>query len=333
MAKNLRIIIISVSLFLIVQTAFLGCGTKKKDFHLGVIQWTERIEAYKKTYKGILDGLFDRGYKEGINLRIEYQNIEQDRDLAFKTARELVDKKVDLIIALGTGSSLAALKATEEKKIPIVYSVVGDPKATGVLGKDENSRKNITGVSMKIPAKDQLAMVRDVLPHLHRLGILYCRETPQAISMAAEAAGSAKEYGWTPFSVSLGKEDLPLIEEKGSFLAQEVEAIFVPTDPILVLPDNMKLLIQTADKHRLPVIAPTEDSIEYGALMATHCDFYEIGRQAAKCIVDVLRGLNVEAIPPADPAIKKFSLNLKKARALGIEVKKNVIMKADDLIE
>ena len=318
---------------MILYLVCLGCQTKNKQFHIGVLQWTEKIHEYKKTYNGVLDGLKDKGYKEGINLEIEYKNVDQDKELALKTALDFVNKRVDLILSLGTGSTLAALEATEKKPIPIVFSIVGAPKATGIIRNYDDSGRNITGISMKVEVKEQFEMLKEILPEMEKLGIIYCTEMPQAVVTGKEATAAAPGAGWKPLSVSFPKRDLPQLDNIINMLAKQVDAIYIPTDPILNLPEHLQTIIHISDEHKIPVITVAKKFVEDGVLMAVHCDFYEIGRQAADPIVQILSGVNVQQIPSQQPIIKKLSLNLKKAQDLDIKIKRQVILKTDNIID
>jgi putative ABC transport system substrate-binding protein len=298
-----------------------------------VLQWTEKIHAYKQTYKGVLDALEDKGYKAGVTLKIDYKNIEQDRELALKSALDLLQKKVDLILTLGTGSTMAALEATEKKPIPIVFSIVGAPMATGIIRDYEDSGRNITGVSMKVEIKEQFEMVKEILPDMKKLGIIYCTEMPQAVVTGKEATVAAAGAGWKVLTVSFPKKDLPKLERIVNSLAEKVDAIYIPTDPILNLPEHLHTIIHVADGHKIPVVSVTKKSVEDGVLMALHCDFYEIGRQAADPIVQILSGVHVQMIPSQKPIIKRLSLNLKKAKDLDIKIKRHVILRTDNIID
>jgi putative ABC transport system substrate-binding protein len=311
----------------------VGCKAKHKAFRIGVLQWTEKIHAYNQTYKGVLDALEDKGFKQGITLKIIYKNAEQDKEVALKTALDFVKKEVDLILTLGTGSTLAALEATEKKPIPIVFSIVGDPKATGIIRTYEDSGKNITGVSMKVDVKEQFDMVKEVLPEMETLGIIYCTEMPQAVVTGKEARTAAAKLGWTPLTVAVTKRDLPELEKVVDSLAKQVDAIYIPTDPVMNLPEHLQTIIHVSDKHKIPVVSVTKKDVEDGALMAVHCDFYEIGRQAADPMVQILSGVNVRTIPSQKPIINKLSLNLKKAKNLNIQIKRRVILKTDNIID
>jgi len=325
--------LVFMAIIALISFAFFGCQKNDKEFHIGVLQWTEKVEAYNQTYKGVFDGLNHKGYKEGLNLKIDYKNVEQDKKLALKAAQEFVKKEVDLIVALGTGSSLAALKATEKKQIPIVFSIVGAPKATGIIHDQDDLRRNITGVSMRLPMKEQFQVAKEILPDAKKVGVIYCTEMPQAVATGKEAAAVASEFGWKQLTIAFPKAELPQLEEKVQSLAQNVDFIYIPTDPILGSPDNFRTVISVSDEHKRPVVVVTKKFVEKGALAAVHCDFYEIGRQAADPIANVLAGVDVRTIPSQKPIIKKLSINLKKAQQLNIEIKRNVILKADNIFD
>ena len=332
MRRHLKFVVF-VTTAMLITSGFFGCNARDEIFHVGVLQWTEKIQAFGQTYKGLLDGLKDKGYQDGMNLKIDYQNAEQDKALALKIAKGFVQSEVNLIVALGTGSSLAALEATDKKRIPIVFSIVGAPKATNIIMDYNDSGRNITGVSMKIPVKEQLEMIKEALPDVKKLGIIYCTEMPQAVATGKEAAAIAPEFGWTQLAISFPKEYLSQLQKIVQSLAKKVDAIYIPTDPILGTPENFETVIRVSDEYNVPVITVAEKFVEDGAMMAVHCDFYAIGRQAADPIVQVLKGINPRTIPSQMPTIKKLSLNLKKAQHLNITIKRNVIIRADTIFD
>ena len=298
-----------------------------------MLQWTEKIHAYNQTYKGVLDALEDKGYKQGVTLEIIYKNLEQDKELALKTALDFVKKEVDLILTLGTGSTLVALEATEKEPIHIVFSIVGAPKATGIIRNYYDSGRNITGVSMKVEVKEQFEILKEILPEMEKLGIINCTEMPQAVVTGKEATTTAAELCWKPLTVSVTKRDLPELEKIVDLLAKKVDSIYIPTDPVMNLPDNLQTIIHISDEHKIPVIAVAKKIVEDGVLMEVHCDFYEIGRQAADPMVQILSGVNVRTIPSQRPIIKKLSFNFKKAQYLYIKKKRQVILKTDNIVD
>jgi putative ABC transport system substrate-binding protein len=322
------------TLFVIIVSILVvsGCTKEEKQFHIGILQWTEQVRPYTLTYQGILDSLRSKGYHQNFNLVINYKNVEQDKTLALQTAQEFVNSDVNLIVALGTGSSLAAIEATKEKRIPIVYSIVGAPEVTGIIAGPNSSRQNITGVSMQIPINEQFKAVRELLPHMKKLGVFYCTEMIQAVATGEEAVAAAHDFGWQAVAGTVAKDELLLLSAKVKTLAEQVDAIYIPTDPILGTPEHLDTIIRTTDMLGVPVIGVAEKFVENGVLAAVHCDFYEIGRQTGEPIAQIFQGLDIREIKPELPMVRRFSINLGKAKTLGIAVQRNVILKADTII-
>lgn len=310
-----------------------GCEKRESHYTIGVIQWTEQIQPFIQSYKGILDSLNDKGFLEGVNLTVDYVNVEQDNAKALLATKRFIKKKVALIVTLGTGSTLAALQASQEKQTPLVFSIVGAPKATGILKEHNSSGPNITGVSMKIPMDEQFRLIQEILPQTRRIGILFSKDTPQAVATGHEARDTAIDMGWQQITTSLDHSELPQLHKKVRQLAEYVDVIYLPTDPILGTPDNIQTIVRGADQLGVPVIGVARDFVEAGVLAALHCDFYELGRQTGEAIAQVLMGIAVQTIPPQKPMIKRVSLNLDKARKLNIVVNRNVVLKADYLFD
>lgn len=311
-----------------------GCdGARAQSYRLGILNWTEKVPPFRETHRGLQEGLRDMGYREGISVDIQYRNAEQSKNLAVAMARELVSQGSNLIVAIGTGSALAARRITESNGVPLVFTIVGAPKATGLIADYVATGRLITGVSMEVPVALQLQQAREALPQVTTLGILYCDEMPQAVATGQEASGVAREMGWTPDVVVLKKSELPRLSEHSEALAGRVDALYVPTDPILHEPGNLRAILDACDPRKVPVIVVAGDGVEAGALMALHCDFRGIGRQAANMVDQILRGIDVRTIPPQRPGIRTLSVNLAKARELGIEIPRKLILRADVIID
>jgi putative ABC transport system substrate-binding protein len=303
----------------------------KGKIQIGILQWAESPIVYTRTREGFIEGMKGLGYEEGKNVQFDIKIAEGNREKAKEIAKGFVEKKVDLICALGTIPSLVALEATKE--IPIVYSIVGEPKTTGIIESWVSSGKNITGVSMKIPMEKQLEMIQKAIPKMKRLGILFCVSTPQAILTAEEANQAAKKLGMTPHPCSLHSDHLYQLPSVTETLANGVDAIYIPTDPILSAKKNLIKIIEVSFGFKVPIIVVNDDSVELGALMALHCDFREIGRQAAPMAVKILKGMKPMDIPSQMPLSHRLTVNLKAARQLGINLNPHFLSLAHRVIE
>ncbi|MEW6375465.1 MAG: ABC transporter substrate-binding protein [Thermodesulfobacteriota bacterium] len=317
-------------ILLTLSTSISGKDLEGK-IQIGIIQWAESPISYTRTCEGFIEGMKESGYEEGRNVQYDIQIAMGSREKAQEIAKEFIRKKVDLICALGTIPSLVALEATKE--IPIIYSIVAEPKATGIIESWVCSGKNITGVSMKIPMEKQLEMVQKAVPKLKRFGILYCLSTPQAIVTAEEANQIAKKLGMTPHSCSIHSDHLERLPSVTETLAKRVDAIYIPTDPILTVKENLLKIIEVSSRFKVPVIAVSDDAVELGALMALHCDFREIGRQAAPMVVKIFKGMKPIDIPSQMPLSQRLTVNLKTAKRLGITINPHFLSLAHRVIE
>ena len=301
----------------------LSCNARGGFYYVGVLQWTERIEVYREAYRGVVDGLEEKGFVEGKNLRIEYVNVEQDWERARATVEEWVVRGVELIITLGTGSTLAAMRATST--VPIVYTIVGDPMATGLTA------PNVTGTSMKIPVYDQLKMALAFVPGVKTLGVLHCAEMPQAVVTAKEALKVAPYLGLEAEEMVLDRSDLASLEEILVKNIPLIDLLYIPTDPVMHDPEVFRRIYRVAMAYEVPVVGVSKDVVERGALLAYHPDFYEIGRQAAHQAALVLSGVPMENIPSEGPIVRLLSFNLSTARRLSLPVDRNLLQRVDNI--
>lgn len=329
--KSHKLFLFAIFFIIFILSAPIRAKDLKGNIQIGILQWAESPQTFTWTREGFIEGMKGLGYEEGKNVQFDIKVAEGDRGKAKEIAKGFVEKKVDLICALGTIPSLVALEVTKE--IPIVYSIVGEPKNTGIIESWVSSGKNITGVSMKIPTEKQLEMIQKAIPKVKRLGILFCVSTPQAIVIAEEAKQAAKKFGMTPHPSSLHSDHLDRLPSVTETLANGVDVIYIPTDPILATKKNLIKIIEVSFRLKVPIIVVNDDAVELGALMALHCDFREIGRQVAPMAVKILKGMKPMDIPSQMPLSHRLTVNLKTARQLGINLNPHFLSLAHRVIE
>jgi putative tryptophan/tyrosine transport system substrate-binding protein len=329
--KSHKPFLFAIFCIMLILSAPIHAKDLKGNIQIGILQWAESPAAYTWTCEGFIEGMKALGYEEGKHVHFDIKIAEADREKARTMAKGFVKQKVDLICALGTIPSLVALEATKE--IPIVYSIVGKPKATGIIDSWVSSGKNITGVSMNIPIEKQLEKIHEAMPKMKHLGILYCLSTPQAIATAEETRLATKKLNMVPHPSSLDSNQLnqlPLVAES---LAKKVDAIYIPIDPILTAKENLLKIIGAASRSKIPIVVVEDTAVELGALMALHCDFREIGEQAAPMAVKILKGMKPMDIPSQVPLSHRLTVNLKTAKRLGITFNPHFLSLAHRVIE
>lgn len=309
-----------------------GCELLSRPPLVGVIFWGSEVPAFLENWQGVVEGLREEGYQDGVNLCLEVVNVMGKRDEAAAAARQFQAAGATLLIAVGTIPTLVALEVTRESRLPLVYSMVAAPEENGLAWPDDPKEMRFTGTSSEVPAREQLKFLLQAKPGLQRLGVLYCSATPQAVATGHAAVAEAREMGLLTFWEAMPDDRSELLQQAlATLLGDGVEAVFLPADPVLVAPRNLRSICETLKKVRVPVMAPTGSCVTSGALLAYHADFEDIGRQAGRQAARLLQGEPVRAVPPEKPLVKRLTVNLKTAQDLGLVVPWQLLGRAHDL--
>jgi putative ABC transport system substrate-binding protein len=301
---------------------------------VGVIQWTEEIKLYEDTRQGVIEGLREEGYQDGLNMRLKVINAQADRAQAADTAREFQEQGARLVITLGVIPTLIALEVTRPGQMPVVYSAAATPEANGLSLATEPQPFRFTGTSLEVPAAEQLRLLFLARPRLQRLGILNCGVTPQGVASAKRAAAAAQDLGLTVIREEISDDRPELLERTlTDLMHQKIGALFIPADPVLTVPKNLIVIIQRSNAAGIPVMASSQDSVKAGALMAYHADFVETGRQTGRQAGRLLAGAPPCTVPPEPPIVKRLTLNLRVAQDLNLPLPRKLLSRVDNLCQ
>jgi putative ABC transport system substrate-binding protein len=317
----------------ILAAAYLGWLVLGSSLPLvGVIKWTEEIESFEESRQGVIEGMREEGYQDGLNIRLQVINARADRTLAAEAGQKFQRQGARLLITLGTIPTLIALEVTQ---IPVVYCTVATPELTG-LGRSGAEPQSIrfTGTSMEVPAAEQLHFLLLTLPGLKRLGVLNCVVTPQGVATAQSVQVAAQVRGLTVVREEVTDDRSELLEQAmGDLLRQKIQALLIPTDPVLNTPKNLGLICQMAHRARIPVMVSSPGLVKNGALLAYHADFAEIGRQAGRQAARLLAGAQPHTVGPEAPMSKQLTLNLRAAQDLNLPLSRKLLSRVDNLFQ
>jgi putative tryptophan/tyrosine transport system substrate-binding protein len=284
--------------------------------------WSSRVEALRV-------GLRDLGWIEGKNIVIEFRwadNVDQLPGLA----AELVRMKVDVIFAPSSTMVEPARQAT--KTIPIVFATHADPIGAGHVASLPRPGGNITGLSeltTEIDAK-ALEMLKEVLPQATRIGVLWNPTTPSQVPGLQSVKAAGQRLG-----VALDIVPAATAEDFNAALAslarENVGGVFVMPAPVTT--SQSALLAELAMKHRLATIFGAKENVVAGGLMSYGVDRNDLYRRAALYIDKILKGAKPADLPVEQPTKFELVVNLKTARALGIEIPSTLLARADEVIE
>lgn len=325
-----RCLHIGAILGLILLVFLSGCRLRSSGSPLiGIILWDKEIRSFVENLQGVLDGLREEGYQDGLNLDLRVVNAAADRSRAASAVQSLYEQGAQLLITLGTLPTLVALEITRNSQIPILYSHVGNPEATGLSWPEEPREARCTGTSNEVGAEEQLHFLLLAQPGLRRLGILYCTATPVAETAGAVLEAAAQARGLQTFSVAIPDDRPELLQSALTQLwNQNIQALFLPDDPVLVKPKNLRWICDRAAQAYLPVVGPSRFCVHYGVFMAYHGDPFEIGRQTGRQAARILSGVPLCTVPPETPHVKRLTVNLEVAQKLDLTLPRHFLSRA-----
>lgn len=308
-------------------TMMSGCGkaqakseTKKENYVIGIEQFAEH-GSLDNCREGFLKGLAKEGIEEGKNLKVEYKNAAADMGTAGQISDSFVADKVDLICAIATPSAQSAYNAAMDKDIPVVYTAVTDPISAELADKDGNATGNATGTSDKLPVKEQLEMIREMLPDAKKIGIIYTTSEANSVSAIKEYESLVKNYGFT--LVKKGISTTADVSLAADDLLSKVDCITNLTDNTVV--SSLPTILDKANAKKIPVFGSEIEQVKIGCLAAEGLDYIALGEQTGKMAASVLKG-EKKAEDMKFETIKKpgFYVNNKVAKNLGIIVSKKL---------
>ena len=300
-----------------------------KVYRIGILETiaaslnSENLQAFRQE-------LMAFGYLEGQNLVIEYRSADGRPERFPELAAELVRLRVDLLLTRGSPAVLAAKKATGT--LPIVMAAHGDPVGTGLVPSLARPGGNVTGLSSVITelAGKRLELIREILPTLSRVALLYNPSNPGATNDWRQAEGAARALRVQTSSLEIRKgEDFgPAFEAARK---QRADVLVVIIDG--VVQNHQREIVDLARRHRLPDIYASREFVETGGLMSYGVSYPDLYRRAAIYVDKIFKGARPAELPIEQPTKLELVINLKRAKALGLAIPPSLLLRADKVME
>jgi len=273
-------------------------------------------------------GLRDRGYVDGRNIKIEFRTADHPDRLP-GVAEELVQLKVDVIVAISTPVAQAAKRATST--IPIVMSLVADPVGSGLVANLPHPGGNVTGLSSMVAelSAKRLQLLKQTIPRLTRVAVLWNPD------MSWHAKGIEDLKAAAPsLSIELNFVSVKTPEQFGpafSTVSQaRAQALYLLDSPFLYV--HRMTLATLASKARLPTIHQSRTYTDGGGLMSYGANYADLMRRSAGYVDKILRSAKPGDLPIEQPTKFELVVNLKTAKALGITIPQSILLQADEVI-
>jgi len=274
-------------------------------------------------------GLRDLGYIEGKNIAIEFRTAANRADRLSVLAGELVDLKVDVIVAAGSQAVHAAQRITNN--IPIVMTSSSDPIGTGFVASLAHPGGNITGLSILGPdlSTKRLEMLKEVVLGVSRVAVFWNPDDPAAKISLRETQDAAKAQAMHLQIVEIREAS----DFESAFRAANkgrARALILLPAPIVAT--QAKQIAELALKNNLPAISPVSEFPNAGGLMSYGANLADLYGRAATYVDKILKGAKPADLPVEQPTKFELVINLKTAKQIGLVIPPNVLARADRVI-
>ena len=281
------------------------------------------------TYPAFVEALQQLGHEDGKNVQLLLRSAKSDYARLPALARELIDAKVEVIVAINTPGAQAAINAT--KTIPIIMTLVGDPIGSGFVTNMAKPGGNVTGLSnmaAELSGK-RISILRELVPGAKRIAVMYNPVDPITELQIRNIREAAPKLGVeVRFYPVKAPADLP--ETFNTLLAWRAQAaVWLYGQPAIYQPGTIALAAQ----HKLPVMVTGLIEVDAGGLIAYVADPLAIFKRTATYVDKILKGARAGELPVEQPTRFELAINLKTAQALGLKVPQAILLQATKVIE
>jgi putative tryptophan/tyrosine transport system substrate-binding protein len=272
--------------------------------------------------------LRELGWIEGRNIAIEYRWSQGRNERYAEIAAEFVRLKVDVIVTVG--SAVPTVKQATAV-IPIVFAVGIDPVGSGLVANLAKPGGNVTGLSLQATnlAGKRLEFLREVLPQLRRLAIVFNVGNDQTVLEMGETQAAARTLGLevAPIEIRQAEDIVPAFEA----IKAQADAFYVVIDQLVVA--NRTPILTLALGAKLPTMFSTADFVRAGGFMSYGPSYVDLFRHSADYVDKILRGTKPGDIPVEQPTKFELVINLTTAKALGLTIPELFLLRADEIID
>lgn len=303
-------------------------GQPEAAVRIGIVQMVAH-PLLDEVKSGFLEEMAVHGYEEGEKASFELHDAHNELGSAYSIVRHLVNTDVDLIFALSTPAAQAAARGTREARLPMVFAVVTDPRAAGLVENFDRPGGHITGVTGNLPLDRQLDLFTRLYPQLKTLGMVHNPSESNSRSMVDRTREACQRHG-------LGLEVAPVassgeIYTAARALSSKVDAFFNGADN--TVQSGLASLIRASGETGTPLFASDVGTVERGAVATIGRDWVEEGRAAARLAVRILDGEDPGQLAITELVPDLLAFNVEAAERFGIAVPRELIQQADFVFE
>ncbi|HEV8719885.1 MAG TPA: ABC transporter substrate-binding protein [Candidatus Binatia bacterium] len=331
-AHNKKMLVAVVASFILAAFCLAEAQQASKALpRIGFISPSGAPGSASPLFDALRQGLSDLGYVDGKNIILESRNAEGRLDRMPALMNELVQQKVDVIVAVNNVLIRAAKEAT--KTLPIVMVTSVDPVDAGYVNNFAHPGGNITGIAnlgRDLSAK-RVQLLKEVLPKMSRLSVLWDANAPGPAIAFKEYEAAARAFKLDLRSVEVHGPNPDLVGAFQAAKTARAEALIVIGNPLMV--QHAKQVFELAAKYRLPSMTEEGRYVDAGGLISYGANLADLVRRAAEYVVDILKGAKPGDLPVKVASKFEIFINLKTAKQIGVVMPQHVLVQADKVIQ
>lgn len=296
-------------------------GADQKVIKIGIVQIVEH-PSLNTIREAFTAQLAEKGYKDGDNIKIDYQNAQGDQTNLNTITQKLVADKSDLIVAIATPSAQAAANATSD--IPVLFSACTDPVSSGLVTSLDKPGGNVTGTSDAVSAEKIMELAKRITPNIKKIGALYNSSETNSISVINNLKEYAKNNGMEVIEGTVTNSSE--VQQVTQSLVSQVDAIFSPIDNTIAA--AMPVVAQVANSAKIPFYVGADSMVEDGGLATYGVNYTTLGHETADMAVEILNGRKPGDMPVKIMSDVQIYVNKDTAKAIGVTISDDVLSEA-----
>lgn len=262
-----------------------------KIYKVGITQFADH-PSLDNCREGFIEGMKNSGFVEGENVEFEFKSAQSDMTMTTQIAQNFANNKKDLVCGIATPSAQSLYSVCASAKIPVIFNAISDPIEAKLAVSETENMSGVTGISDRLPVKEQLEMIRKILPEAKTIGIMYTVGEANSVSTIKRYKELAPDYGFEIIDKGVSKQ--AEVTQAADYLLTQVDCISNMTDNTVV--SALGVIIEKANAKNIPVFGSEEEQVRNGCVACSGIDYFKLGEQAGAMAARVLNGEDIDTI-------------------------------------
>ncbi len=318
MKKHIKILALLLAAFVLLlagcsggtETQEGGEGVKK---NIGIVQYVDHV-ALDSSREGFIAALKDKGYVEGDNITIDYQNAQADAANLSTISDRFVSNKVDLVLAIATPAAQSI--AGKTTTIPILGTAITDYVVARLVDSNEAPGGNVSGTTDMNPIREQIDLLVKLAPDAQTVGVLYTSSEDNSILQAQLAKEAIEKLGLAYAEVTVSNSNE--VQQAAQSIVKQCDAIYIPTDNILA--SAIPIVHGVTAESKTPVICGEAGMVHNGGLATLGINYYDLGYQTGLMAAKIFEGAEIASMAIETAADFDFAINGTVAEEIGLKI-------------